>query len=142
MDVHVRPRTMARLLDHTNLYRAALIGALLLAPALLHAQGSDEIYGGEEVESTPRVAAPAQLARVVVSAVPPGLKGMPGKVALEFVVGKDGKVEPESVRVLEASNKSLGEAIAKAAPRMAFVPGQKGGQPVRVRVRVPFDIAG
>lgn len=122
--------------------RLALAAALVLTlPAAARAQG-DDIYGGDEVEVAPRVAAPAQLARIVTNAIPLSLKGSPGKVQLEVVVGRDGKVEPESVRVIEATPKALGDALAKSAPRMAFVPGQKGGQPVRTRVRIPFEIGG
>jgi hypothetical protein len=58
---------------------------------------------------------------------------------LEVVVAPDGSVDPASVAAVGVSGGyALKEMLARIAPRLRFAPGTRRGQPVRVRVRMPF----
>ena len=61
-----------------------------------------------------------------------------GRVLIELVVDEEGRVRPESVRVVEASHAAFGEAALRAVERFRFTPAMLGGQPVPVRVTIPI----
>lgn len=66
---------------------------------------------------------------------PAGMEGVAARVEMEFIVGKDGKVEPGSVKIISSTAKVF-EAPAKAMIlKSVFKPGMLAGQPVRVQVR-------
>jgi protein TonB len=77
---------------------------------------------------------------------PTGLKaaGVEGRVTLRFVVGTDGKVEPNTVQVLSSTNKAFEEPAITAIKASIFKPAKIRGQPVRqlVEQAVAFKLSG
>lgn len=61
-----------------------------------------------------------------------------GTVQMEFVVGTDGKVEMNTVRVLKSEHDLFVTAVKQALERSRFTPAQVGGKPVRQLVRQEF----
>ncbi len=68
--------------------------------------------------------------------------GISGHVMLEFVVTTDGKAEPGSIEVLQASNAGFVAAARDVITRSTFRPGRVRGVAVRVLVtqRIEFNI--
>ena len=52
---------------------------------------------------------------------------------------ENGRVLPNSARVLEASHPAFGEAALRAVDRFRFRPGRIGGVAVPVRVTIPIQ---
>lgn len=77
---------------------------------------------------------------------PPVLQqaGIAGSVDVQYVVGIDGKAEPESFRVLRSTNKAFEEPAKDAILGSTFKPAKIKGQAVRqlVQQRVSFTISG
>ncbi|MDF1502844.1 energy transducer TonB [Roseisolibacter sp. H3M3-2] len=117
---------------------AAVAFALCAAPRLAAAQG--EVYGGEDLSSPPKLVSAAATARLVARSFPEDLRtsGKGGTVNVQFVIGKDGKVEPTSIEVLETPAPALGTAAKSVVEKMMFVPGKKDGSAVRARVQLPI----
>lgn len=109
-----------------------------LAPRLAHAQG--EVYGAEELSSSPRLVSPAAAARLIVRSFPEDLRrqNTGGTVQLQFVIGSNGKVESNSVEVVTTPTPALGAAAKAVAEKLEFVPGKKDGGTVRTRVMMPI----
>lgn len=87
------------------------------------------VVSSAEADEAPRLitAGPKQ--------TPAGMEGVAARVEMEFIVGADGKVEPNSVTVLSSTSKVF-EAPAKAMIlKSVFKPGMLAGKPVRVKVR-------
>jgi TonB family protein len=59
----------------------------------------------------------------------------PATVALEFVIGTDGFIEPETVSIVSSPDTRFNSAAIAWARTCRFVPGQQQGTPVRVVVR-------
>ena len=115
----------------------AIAAALVAAPRLAQAQ---DVYGPNELSSAPKLVSAATTARLVARSYPDEMRraGTGGTVALQFVIGKDGKVEPGSVEVLAAPAPALGSAAKAVVEKLEFVPGKKDGQAVRSRVQLPI----
>lgn len=64
-----------------------------------------------------------------------------GEAIVEFVVGADGRVEPETVGLVAATHVAFGNAALVAAPRSRYVPAEREGRRVRQLVQqiVRFD---
>lgn len=77
---------------------------------------------------------------------PPVLQqaGIAGSVDVQYVVGIDGRAEPESFRVLRSTNKAFEEPAKDAILGSTFKPAKIKGQAVRqlVQQRVSFTIGG
>lgn len=75
---------------------------------------------------------------------PPVLQqaGIAGSVDVQYVVGTDGRAEPESFRVLRSTNKAFEAPAREAILASTFKPARIKGQPVRqlVQQRVSFTI--
>ncbi|HEU4457423.1 MAG TPA: hypothetical protein VFR81_30415 [Longimicrobium sp.] len=54
------------------------------------------------------------------------------------VVGRDGRVEMESLRAMPGSDPALAEALRAVVPRWRFVPATRVGRPVRQMVLLPL----
>jgi periplasmic protein TonB len=110
------------------------------APAAF-AQGGEQIYAGEDVDTPPRLANPARTARLVAESYPPQLKrsGVQGQAQIQFVIDASGKVEPGSVEVVLASTPAFAVAAKEVAEKIEFTPGKSKGQPVRTRVLLPIQ---
>jgi protein TonB len=119
----------------------APIAIALVALAPRHAAAQADIYGPSELSSPPKLVSAAATARLIARSYPEDLRkqNTGGNVQLEFVIGKDGKVEPSSISVVEASVPALGSAAKAVVEKMEFVPGKKDGQPVRSRVQLPIQ---
>lgn len=65
--------------------------------------------------------------------------GPAGEAVIEFVVDRDGWVALP--RIVSATQPEFGWSAATAVSQWRFTPPRKGGQPVDVRVRVPFDFS-
>jgi TonB family protein len=62
-----------------------------------------------------------------------------GQALIEFVIDRDGRARLP--RVISAAREEFGWAAATAAAQWVFQPPRRGGQPVDVKVRVPFQFA-
>jgi TonB family protein len=74
---------------------------------------------------------------------PPLLRdaGIEGKVVLEVVVGTDGHPEPETLRIVESTNKAFERPARDVLLGTVFRPGRMRGQAVRVLIRQPIVFA-
>jgi periplasmic protein TonB len=124
------------------LRRSLLVAPLALlaaaAPRVLAAQA--DVYGPSDLSTAPKLVSAAATARLIARSYPEGMRkaNQGGQVHLEFVVGRDGKVEPASINVMDTSAPVLGSAARTVVEKMEFVPGKKDGQPVRARVQLPI----
>lgn len=62
-----------------------------------------------------------------------------GQVIIEVVIGVDGHPEPESLRIIESSNRAFERSARNAVLGSVYRPGRMRGQPVRVLVRQPIQ---
>jgi TonB family protein len=64
-------------------------------------------------------------------------RGLVGSAELQFVIDRDGRVDPASVQVTGATHPAFGEAarIGLSLPECRYTPGSYRGAPVRVLVR-------
>lgn len=97
-------------------------------------QAQEPVYGSEQVTQAPRIASAIRAAELLRR----GGGGMNGTVRVQFIIGPDGKVEPESVKALHSTNDALTQAAESVAQKLEFKPGQKDGKPVRVLVLLPL----
>ncbi|HEY7725566.1 MAG TPA: TonB-dependent receptor [Anaeromyxobacteraceae bacterium] len=94
--------------------------------------------------ATPPVAGPEPVVRppVLVRAVearyPPGALAarLEGEVGLELTVGLDGL--PSDVTVVRSAGPEFDAAAIEAVTQWRFTPARQGGEPVAVRITVPF----
>ena len=128
---------MSRLV--ARLAAAAAVAAVVALPRLAAAQ-SAEVFGPEELSAVPKLVSPAAAARLIARTYPENLRrsGTGGTVRLSFVIGTNGKAEPGSIEVVDASTPALATAAKSVAENIEFVPGKKGGQSVRSRVELPI----
>jgi TonB family protein len=65
--------------------------------------------------------------------------GLQGMVVLEAVVDTTGRVLPQSISVVSATNPGFVAPARQALMGTLFRPAMAGGKPVRLRVRIPYD---
>jgi protein TonB len=63
--------------------------------------------------------------------------GIEGRVEIEFVVDERGRVDMNTVKVLESTHALFTAAVRNALAGMRFTPARVGGNPVRQFVRLP-----
>jgi protein TonB len=116
-----------------------VVAALVIPAAAATAAAQDKVYDLSDVTTLPKLSSSAQTSRLIQSAYPSDLKksGVGGTVDMEFVVGKDGKVEAGSIEV-NASVPALAAAAKAVAEKLEFSPAQVKGAPVRARVVLPL----
>jgi TonB family protein len=89
---------------------------------------------------TPRSAydAPPKFLHGYAPFFPPRLagKGYWGYAALDFNIETDGSTS--DIRMIAARGYDFAQEAAYAVGKWRFLPAQKNGQPVRVRVQLPF----
>jgi periplasmic protein TonB len=122
---------------------ACAILASVAAPTIVHSQAAASaapIFAGEDLDSPPKLVNPNKTARLVADSYPAHLRrmGVGGSVQVQFVIDPTGKVEPESVEVLQASTPAFGDAAKEAAKKIEFYPGKAKGQTVRTKVLLPI----
>ncbi|MBX3173949.1 MAG: TonB family protein [Gemmatimonadaceae bacterium] len=64
-----------------------------------------------------------------------------GFVRVRFVVGTNGRVEPESIEILESSHEAFVASVRRVLPQLRFTPGRVGGAAIRQLVELPFGFA-
>lgn len=113
-------------------------------PATGENAGSDDpaeeiILTPDMVEELPRLDQ-AGLARILERNYPPMLRDarMNGRVVVELVVDRDGRVRPESARIVESSHPAFADATLRAVERFRFRPAKIGGMVVPVKVSIPI----
>ncbi|MBI3790141.1 MAG: energy transducer TonB [Gemmatimonadetes bacterium] len=114
--------------------------ALVVLPVVAQrAAAQDKVYDLTDVTTLPKLSSSAQTARLIQSSYPSELKknGIGGTVDMEFIVGKDGKVEASTIEV-NANVPALGAAAKAVAEKLEFQPAQVKGAPVRARVVLPL----
>lgn len=84
-----------------------------------------EVDQRPELVSQPTVRYPETLRR----------RGVEGHVLVEFVVMRDGRVDPNSIEVVETTNDEFSSPAERAVKQMAFRPGRVEGETVAVRVQ-------
>jgi TonB family protein len=76
--------------------------------------------------------------------VPDSLNTEPieGSVVIQFIVDAEGKVEPESVEILESPHEGLNEPVKQVFLGAVYKPAQFEGKPVRLRIRQSMSFGG
>lgn len=74
--------------------------------------------------------------------VPPDLAGIAGHVKLQFIIGVNGKVEPQSLKVLESSSEAFAEPARLMILRSVYRPARRQGETVRVLVQQGVGFTG
>jgi ankyrin repeat protein len=65
-----------------------------------------------------------------------------GSVIIQFIVGVDGKVEPESVKIIESPHEGLNDAVTQMFLGAVYKPAEYEGKPVRMRIRQSMTFGG
>ena len=65
--------------------------------------------------------------------------GIQGRLILQAIVGADGRIEQESIRVFKSFEPQTDRDAVRVLGRTTFQPACLGAQPVRFRIHVPYD---
>lgn len=110
------------------------------APELRHLRaietGKANYAKANELDAQPKVIArePARYPMALIQ------EGPDGSAVIECIIDRTGRVCLP--RIVEASREEFGWAAATAASRWRFAPPTVNGQPVDVKVRIPFEFKG
>lgn len=110
--------------------------------------GTDLLTGGpgdagavwaDVLAEPPRMVNQGEITRLLRRLYPRRLRatGVQGNVTLAFVIGRDGRVEMRSVRVVGTAHPDLTEPTLRALAVMRFRPARVSGEAVRVRAVLP-----
>ena len=97
--------------------------------------GSDQVLSVDVVQEKPeRLTGPQPQ-------YPPLLQqaGIEGRVMVQAIVDTTGRIEPNSVRVVESANPGFDQPAKVAVLKSLFRPGRVYGRAVRVLVAIPID---
>jgi len=97
--------------------------------------GIDSLFSLSDLDQKPRAVHQPQ---PVLSALL--RKKMPAKVIVLFIVDQNGRVENPIVQT--SSDPAFDAAVLSAIKQWKFEPGKRDGQPVRSRMRQPFQFEG
>lgn len=75
------------------------------------------------------------LLRAGPKVVPPGMEGVAARVKLQFIIGVNGKVEPQSLKVLESSSAIFDPPARQMIMQCIYRPARRRGELVRVLVQ-------
>ncbi len=120
---------------------ALAVAAAAIGPFASTAQAQDDkVYALAELQSPPKLRSTADAGRHIQESYPDDLRrrGVGGMVEIQFVVDAKGKVVPETIEVLDATQSQLGEAAKKVAAKLEFQPGKAGGNAVKSKVVLPI----
>ena len=89
------------------------------------------VFSSVEVDELP------ELVRELRLRYPVGLEraGVSGVVQVEYVVGSDGRVDPQSVRALSSTHPAFHPGCAGGVARRRFKPARRGGRSIAVLVQ-------
>jgi TonB family protein len=109
-------------------------------PELRHLQaietGTASYAKADELDARPKILV-RESARYPMALIP---DGPDGSAVIECIIDRTGRVCLP--RIVEASREEFGWAAATAASRWRFAPPTVSGQPVDVKVRIPFEFKG
>ena len=99
------------------------------------------IVPGDQVLSVDVVQEKPELLSHPPPAYPPLLQqaGIEGRVMVQAIIDTTGRVEPNSVRVVESANPGFDQPAKNVVLRSLFRPGRVYGRAVRVLVAIPID---
>jgi protein TonB len=125
----------SKLADATLHPEETNIGPPVESVATIFETPAESVYFAEQVDSPA-----AYDEHSAAPAYPDSLQrlGIEGSVMAQFVVDTSGRVEMESVRLLESTNLRFTESVLSALPRMLFRPAVLNGRKARQVVEVPF----
>jgi TonB family protein len=100
----------------------------------------DAVYSLGDLTNPPELQNRRDVQRALERNYPPMLRDgqVGGEVQLRFIVGRDGRVEEESIQVLQASNPAFADAARRVAERMRFRAGKIRDDEVRTYVDIPI----
>lgn len=98
-------------------------------------EGIDSLFSLNDLDQKPRAIHQPQ--PVLTAAL---RKKMPAKVTVLFIVDQSGRVESPIVQT--SSDPAFEAAVLSAIKQWKFEPGKRDGQPVRSRMRQPFQFEG
>jgi len=107
--------------------------AASVPPVTLHIAG--DVYSETEVQERPRLTAGPPL----TYPAPMLLSRTSGRVVVEAVVDTSGRVEDETMRVIESSDARFNQAAKDYVRAARFSPGRIAGRAVRVRFDMPVE---
>lgn len=115
--------------------------ALGLGLAPTSGAGQETVYQASELSKKPTIADANQARTAIMRSYSTRLQesGVQGRVQVAFVVKADGKVDAESVQIIQSPADALSEAAKVAVARIQFKPGEKDGTPVPCRVVMPIS---
>ena len=101
----------------------------------LSSGNSGRAYDENQVERA------VQVTRSVSPRYPDALKsvGVEGTVAMRFIVGADGRVEPGSISVIDSPHKLFSDAVRQSLLNSRYRPAEAGGRAVRQLVEQTFS---
>ena len=110
---------------------------LVFGPSGVEAQ---QIFEVSDLTEMPSIKSAQQAQRAIVRSYPRNLQdaGIGGTVQVRFVVGEDGNVSSDSIEIVAASSKALGDAAVRAVSDIEFNPGKKDGTAVAAYVVMPI----
>ena len=65
--------------------------------------------------------------------------GMEGRVTIQFVVGRDGRIVPGTIRLLGTTDRGFAAGVYRATEGLRFVPGEIARCPVPVLAVQSFE---
>lgn len=100
----------------------------------LNSGSSGRAYEENQVERA------VQVTRASAPRYPDALKsvGVEGVVAMRFIVGADGRVEPGSINVINSPHKLFSDAVRQSLLNTRYRPAEAGGRSVRQLVEQSF----
>ena len=100
------------------------------------------VYTAEQVSAAASIsdAGRRELARLLERNYPPLLRdsGVEGQAIMQFVVMEDGRVDPASIKTVDATHEQFGEASRKVLERAKFNPARVGDRKVRMLLQLPI----
>ena len=107
------------------------------------AEDLNNLIAAATVYTADQVDRPAQAdSNVMIEPIyPDSLKASrtPGMAVVEFVVDAEGRVEIETISVVQATHPAFARAAREAAPSARFIPAMRQGKNVRQVVQLPIE---
>lgn len=123
------PRDEGRTGSGDSLQDIESVSDQLIAPA------SDQVFMESVVEERPEILSGPQLN------YPDLLRqaGVQGRVLVQAIIDTSGRVEPQSVKIIQSPNPGLDQPAKNYVLRALFRPGRVHGRAVRVLLNLPID---
>jgi TonB family protein len=103
--------------------------------------GDEVAFWADVLAEPPRMVNKGEITRLLGRLYPRRLRatGVQGNVMLAFIIGRDGRVEMRSVRVVATTHPDFTEPTLHALAMMRFRPARVSGEAVRVRASLPVQ---